>query len=172
MALEVDTPAAAMPRRRRRFDRGLLLASAAIALGLVVVGYGLVVSVTGDDRSPLPEALERVTPVPDAVQTLSQSSVVVDLEDGYTGVLVLDGLELETVNLDEVGSVQVEPGKQVDIPPVTVYEPGNATLTFTPTEGAPIEEFESGLHRAEVIFWKIEEGRQRADSFRWTFNVV
>ena len=104
--------------------------------------------------------------------TLSQSSVTVDLEQGYTGVLVLDGVELETVNLDEVGSVAVEPGKQVDIPPVTLYEPGNATLTFTPTEGAVIEEFESGLHVAEVVFWRIVDGRARADTYTWTFNVI
>ena len=88
------------------------------------------------------------------------------------GVLVLDGVELETVNLDEIGSIDVEPGKQVDLPPVTVFEPGNATLTFTPTEGALVEEFESGLHRAEVVYWRVDEGHQRAASFRWTFNVI
>jgi hypothetical protein len=171
MALELDTRVARSPRGRR-IDRGLLAASAAIALGLVIIGVGLVVSVTGDERSNLPDEIQEVTPVPDAVQTLSQSSVVVDLVDGFTGVLVLDGVELETVNLDQIGAVDVEPGKQVDVPPVTVYEPGNATLTFTPTEGAVIEEFDSGLHRAEVVYWRIAEGRQRSDSFVWTFNVI
>ena len=178
MALEVDTPPAS-PRRirrsrreKRRIDRALLAASAAIALGIVVIGFGIVVSVTGDERTRLPDEVQEVTPAPDAVQTLSQSSVIVDLADGYTGVLVLDGVELETVNLDEVGSIEVEPGKQVDLPPVTVYEPGNATLTFTPTEGAVVEEFSSGIHRAEVVYWRVDQGRQRADSFRWTFNVI
>lgn len=178
MALDVDTPPAS-PRRirrsrreKRRIDRALLAASAAIALGIVVIGFGVVVSVTGDERTRLPDEVQEVTPAPDAVQTLSQSSVIVDLVDGYTGVLVLDGVELETVNLDEVGSIEVEPGKQVDLPPVTVYEPGNATLTFTPTEGAVVEEFSSGIHRAEVVYWRFDQGRQRSDSFRWTFNVI
>jgi hypothetical protein len=178
MALDVDTPPASTRRvrgrrrERRRVDRALLAASAAIALGIVVIGFGIVVSVTGDERTRLPDEVQEITPAPDAVQTLSQSSVIVDLVDGYTGVLVLDGVELETVNLDEIGSIDVEPGKQVDLPPVTVFEPGNATLTFTPTEGALVEEFESGLHRAEVVYWRVDEGRQRAASFRWTFNVV
>ena len=172
MALDLDTAPERAARPRRRIDRGLLLASAAIALGLVVVGFGILVSVTGDERTRLPEQVEEITPVPDAVQTLSQSSVIVDLEQGYTGVLVLDGVELETINLDEVGSVAIEPGKQVDIPPVTIYEPGNATLTFTPAEGAVIEEFASGLHVAEVIYWRVVDGRERSDSYTWTFNVV
>jgi hypothetical protein len=178
MALDVDTPPASPRRVRRsrretrRIDRALLAASAAIALGIVVIGFGIVVSVTGDERTRLPDEVQEVTPAPDAVQTLSQSSVIVDLVDGYTGVLVLDGVELETVNLDEVGSIDVEPGKQVDLPPVTVYEPGNATLTFTPTEGAVVEEFSTGIHRAEVVYWRLDQGRQRAESFRWTFNVI
>jgi hypothetical protein len=178
MALDVDTPPASPRRVRRsrretrRIDRALLAASAAIALGIVVIGFGIVVSVTGDERTRLPDEVQEVTPAPDAVQTLSQSSVIVDLVEGYTGVLVLDGVELETVNLDEVGSIDVEPGKQVDLPPVTVYEPGNATLTFTPTEGAVVEEFSTGIHRAEVVYWRLDQGRQRAESFRWTFNVI
>jgi hypothetical protein len=178
MALDVDTPPVSPRRVRRsrretrRIDRALLAASAAIALGIVVIGFGIVVSVTGDERTRLPDEVQEVTPAPDAVQTLSQSSVIVDLVEGYTGVLVLDGVELETVNLDEVGSIDVEPGKQVDLPPVTVYEPGNATLTFTPTEGAVVEEFSTGIHRAEVVYWRLDQGRQRAESFRWTFNVI
>ena len=85
--------------------------------------------------------------MPDAVQVLSQTSVFVDLLTDYTGVLVIDDVEIETIDLGEIDSSAVEPGQQVDIPPATVYEPGNATLTYTPTEGAPIETFETGLHR-------------------------
>ena len=167
-----DLSEAPAPRRRRRVDRVLLLASMAIAAGVVAIAFGVIVSVTGDDRSPLPDDLESVAPVPDAVQVLSQSQIIVDLVSGYTGVLIVDGIELETVNLDELGSITVEPGKQVDVPPVTVYEPGNATLTFTPSEGAAIEELDSGLHEVSVVYWRVTEGRQRADSYRWTFNVI
>jgi hypothetical protein len=167
-------PAVREPRRRR-IDRGLLIASLAIALGVVIVGYGLIVSVTGDEATKLPAEIESIAPVPDAVQVLSQTNVVVDLADLHTGVLVIDGVELETVSLDALageGGAEVEPGRQVELPRVTIYDPGNNTLTFTPTDGAPIEKFESGLHRVQVIYWLAEEGRERADSYTWTFNVV
>jgi hypothetical protein len=167
--------AATSPRRRRprrRIDRGLLLASAGIAVGLVLIGLGVLVSVTGDEATKLPDEIESIAPVPDAVQVLSQTSVFVDLITAYTGVLVIDGVEIETIDLGEIDSSEVEPGQQVDIPPATVYEPGNATLSYTPSEGAPIETFETGLHRVQVIFWPIEEGRARAGLYSWTFNVV
>lgn len=157
---------------RRRIDRGLLLASFAIAAGVVIAVWGVIVAVTGDEGIDLPDAIERVDPTPNAVQVLSQSNIVVDLETGYTGVLIVDGVELETVNLDEIGSLTVEPGRQVDIPAVTVYEPGNATLTFTPSPGAVIQELASGLQDVTVIFWRLDEGRQRASSFTWSFNVL
>jgi hypothetical protein len=162
------------PRRRprRRIDRGLLLASAGIAIGLVLVALGVVVSVTGDEATKLPDEIESIAPVPDAVQVLSQTSVFVDLISGYTGVLVIDGVEIETIDLSDIDSSTVEPGQQVDIPPATVYEPGNATLSYTPTADAPIETFETGLHRVQVIYWPIEEGRARAGLYSWTFNVV
>jgi hypothetical protein len=160
------------PRRRRRIDRGLLLASAGIAVGIVLVGLGLIVSVTGDEATNLPDEVEEIAPVPDAVQVLSQTSVFVDLLTDYTGVLVIDGVEIETIDLSEIDSSAVEPGQQVDIPPATVYEPGNATLTYIPSEGAPIETFETGLHHVQVIYWRVEQGRSRAGLYAWTFNVI
>ena len=140
--------------------------------GSSLVGLGLIVSVTGDEATHLPDEIEEIAPVPDAVQVLSQTSVFVDLITDYTGVLVIDGVEIETIDLSEIDSSAVEPGQQVDIPPATVYEPGNATLSYTPTEGAPIETFETGLHHVQVIYWRVEEGRSRAGLYAWTFNVI
>ncbi|MDJ0769329.1 MAG: hypothetical protein QNJ12_11065 [Ilumatobacter sp.] len=165
-------PAEQRPARRWRADKPLLIVSALVAVGLFLIVRGLLVGITGDERANLPDLIDRVDPVPEAVQVLSQSGVFVDLAPGHTGVLVIDGIEIETVNVDELGNVQVEPGQQIEIPPVTIYEAGNSTLTFTPSEGAPITGFDSGEHTAQVIYWRIDEGRQRARSFTWTFNVV
>lgn len=159
-------------RQRRPIDRGLLAASFAIAVGLVIIGVGVAVSITGDEAFELPRGVERVDPVPGAVQVLSQTPVFVDLETGYTGVLVVNGVQIETVNLDELGSLQVEPGRQVDIPPATVYEPGNATLTFRPSSGAPVESFSSGVQTVQVVYWRIDEGPARSASFTWSFTTV
>lgn len=167
-----EFPAERESRPKRRIDKGLLAISAVIAIGMVIVVRGILVGVTGDDRSDMPDLIESVSPVPEAVQVLSQSNVFVDLAAEHTGVLVIDGVEIDTVAVDDIGNISVEPGEQVDLPPVTIYEPGNATLTFTPSADAPIETFESGEHLAEVVYWRIDEGRNRARSYTWTFTVV
>lgn len=156
----------------RRIDRTTALMLLLLAVGFLFVVRGLLVGITGDDRADLPEFIESVQPVPDAVQVLNQSNVFVDLAEGYTGVLVIDGVEIETVSLDELGDATVEPGQQIDVPPVTRYEPGNATLTFTPTQGAAISQFDDGDHTVEVIYWPVEDGRRFARSFTWSFAVV
>jgi len=87
-------------------------------------------------------------------------------------VLVIDDIEIGTVNIDELGNTDVEPGQQVELPPVTRYEPGNATLTFTPSSTAPISQFVDGDHQVEVVYWRVEDGRRFARSYTWTFTVV
>ncbi len=168
-ASEAEAPA---PPRRRRVDTGLLALSLLSAVGVVLVARGVAVSITGDDRANLPDTIESVEPVPEAVQVLNQTNVFVDLVAGYTGVLVIDGFELETINIDDVVSADAEPGTQVDLPDTTVFEPGNATLSFAPNDNSPVTGFDTGLHEAQVIYWKVAEGRQRARSYTWTFNVV
>ena len=155
-----------------RVDKTLLLVSFVVAIGLTFVTRGVLIGVTGDDRANLPDEIEQIDPVPDAVRVLAQTRVFVDLQTGYTGRLVIDGVEIETIGIDELADADLEPGQQVSVPPVTIYEPGNATLTFIPTEGAPIEEFGEGLHEATVIFWRIEDGPARSRSYTWTFNTV
>lgn len=161
-------------RRSQRIDKGLLLISLTIAIGLVLVARGLIVGVTGDEQSKLPALIEAVNPVPEAVQALSQTQVFADLAISHTGVFVIDGIEIETLDIDDksLRRESVEPGQQVDIPAVTIYEAGNSTLTFTPGDGAPIETFESGEHTVQLIYWRVDEGRQRARTFTWTFDVV
>jgi hypothetical protein len=168
----IDTAASPSRPRRWRVDKTMVIVSLVIGLGLALVTRGLMVGVTGDDRAGLPERIEEVVPVPDAEQALSQSSVFVDLVSGYTGVLIVDGVELETIDVSEIANDRVEPGQQVSLPAATVYEPGNATLTFTPGASAAITEFAEGEHRATVLYWRLDETRRQARRFSWTFNVI
>ncbi len=163
-----------IPRRRWRFgiDRKLAMASLAIAVGLVLIGWAVVRGVTGDDVSELPDAIERIAPVPDAVQVLAQSQVVVDLDEGYEGRLRIDGVDFPTMRMEELTNDDVEPGEQVEIPPGVVFEPGNDTLTFTPGPGIEIESFDEGAHQVTVVYWPVERGEAAARSYTWTFNVV
>jgi hypothetical protein len=105
----------------RRFDRKLAAASLAIAVGIVLIAIALARSVTGDEVTNLPSAVEDITPAPDAVQVLQQTQVVVDLAEGYEGRLIIDDVPLQTVRLDELGTLDVEPGEQLEVPPGVVF---------------------------------------------------
>ncbi|MEM8618415.1 MAG: hypothetical protein AAGF73_01705 [Actinomycetota bacterium] len=157
------------PHKRRRIDWGLLIASGVIAAGAVLIAFGLLRAVTGDEAADRPDVIEALSPVEDSVQVLQQERVVVDFEFGYEAVLFIDGIELPTQLL---GQVEAEPGQQIALPPTAVFDAGNAVLSFQPVEGAPIEEFTPGRHEATVVYWKTEDGPDTARSYSWSFNVV
>ncbi len=167
-----EAPVAPRGSRWQRLDKKLLAASLVIALGLVLIGFALTRSVTGDDAANMPTAVEEVTPAFDAIQVPQQASVIADLEQGYFGYLTVDGVELPTIRLDEVGSQEVEPGEQISFPPGARFEPGNATLTFTPGAEQEIKTFSAGQHTVKVVYWKEIEGPDSARSYSWTFTVV
>jgi hypothetical protein len=161
--------------QRRRLDRGLLLASLVIASGLMLIIYGVFSAQTGDDGIDRPDAIESVQPVENAIQVLQQDQIIVDLQAGYEGRLVVDGVELPTTIIgqsDVDPGVQAEPGQQIDLPTTAVFDPGNAVLSFQPVDGAPIETFTEGEHEVTVFYWRIEEGQERERAYTWTFDVV
>lgn len=169
-------PTIPTPKRpRRRIDRGLLVASLAIACGIVLVAFGLTTALTGNDGINRPDAIESLQPVENAVQVLQQERVVVDLQAGYEARLVIDGIELPTTIIGQADvdpNEQRAPGQQIDLPTTAVFDPGNAVISFQPVEGALIESFGNGIHEAQVIFWRIEDGPDQARSYRWEFNVI
>jgi hypothetical protein len=155
----------------RRPQWPLLLASLVIAMCLVAMAYAAASALTGRDALHLPATIEQIDPLPAAQGVPSQTSVFVDLQAGFEGVLVVDGLELKTVNIEDLQDVTNKPGAQITLPATTIYEPGNATLTFDPSPGAAIEDFSQGEHVITVIYWKTIEGRNAARTFTWTFTV-
>jgi hypothetical protein len=156
----------------QRLDKKLLLASLFIAIGLVLIGFAVSRAVTGNEAAHLPAAIEEITPAFDAIQVPQQSTVIADLAAGYEGRLVIDGVALPTIRADEVGSQDVQPGEQVKIPPGVRYEPGNATLSFTPGDNQAIKNFDAGSHTVVVIYWKTIEGERTARSYTWSFTTV
>ena len=157
---------------RRPFDWKLAIACLPIAAGIFLIGFGLATSITGDEATKLPDAVESISPVPDAVQVLAQTNIVVDLAEGYEGELTIDGTTYPTMLLEDFQNINVEPGSQIDIPAGVLFEPGNDTLTFTPGPGIDIDNFDEGNHIVKVIYWRTEVGRQGARSYTWNFNVV
>lgn len=157
-------------------QRRLLVCSLVIAGGIVMVILGFMASVTGRKALALPATIENIDPVRGAVRVPAQTEVFVDLLAGYTGVLVIDNIELVTVDPNDPNDPNAPappaPGQQVTLPATTIYERGNATLTFVPSSGAKIKSFSQGTHTATVIYWKIIGGsRQRSSTYTWTFSV-
>src|SRR4026208_918333 len=133
-------------------QRRLLGGSFVMAAGRVLVILGFQSSITGRKALALPPTIEDIDPVRGAVRVPAQTEVFVDLLPGYTGVLVIDDIELLTVDPNDPNDpnrpAQVAPGQQVSLPATAIYERGNATLTFVPSKGAPIESFTQGTHTA------------------------
>jgi hypothetical protein len=154
------------PRNARR-----LAISTVVGLGLALIVVGLGQAVTGRDAQRLPDEIATITPGPgDTV--LRQSQISVDFFDPYDAVLIVDGIELPVTRLDDVisGPGVPKPGSQIDLPPTAIYDAGNFTISFTPQEGAPVEQLKQGLHKATVIYWKIDESRNESKFFTWEFT--
>lgn len=158
---------------KRPLNRQNLVVSVGVAIGLVLIGMGFSGATTGRDAQNLPEEISSISPGP-GDEVLRQSQVFVDFVEGYNAVLILDGIELPVTRLDELTDSDgrmPKPGAQVDIPPTAIYDPGNYTISFTPQDGAPIEEFSQGTHTGVVEFWKVTEDRAAARSFSWEFSA-
>lgn len=159
--------------RRRKLDWGLVIACLVIAGGLVAIVWGVGSAITGSDGINRPDAIEDLSPVENAQQTFQQEQIMVDLQFGYEAVLVVDGIELPTSRIGgDVSPDEADAGSQISTPPTAVFDPGNSIITFRPSENALIDEYSEGRHSAQVIYWKIDEGRQNARSYRWSFDVV
>jgi hypothetical protein len=162
-------------RRRRRLDRGLLAASIVIAAGLMLIVWGVMVAITGDEGIDRPDAIESVQPVENAIQVLQQERIVVDLAPGYEARLILDGVELPTAVIGQADvdpDVQVRPGQQIELPRTAIFDPGNAVISFQPTTGAPVETLEQGTREVTVVYWRVEDGPQQARRYTWRFEVI
>lgn len=162
---------------RKRLDPKLLLASFGVAVGVVLVVIGFRSSVSGREQQRLPDAIESIEPISGATQVPQQTRVFVDLLNGYQAEMNIDGIDLATIDLDELGSpsnsvVLPQPGEQITLPAGAIFEPGNVTLTFVPAKGQPIEVFATGQHIATITYWKTSEGRNRATTYTWSFYVV
>lgn len=142
-----------------------------IALGVVLIFFGLSRAVTGTGLQHLPAQIEGLTPVRSATQVQQQERIQVDLITGYTGVLTVDGIELPTYDISNP-SVAPQPGQQVTLPPETIFEPGNDTLTFTPSKAALVKQYTTGINTVTVRYWKITDGRNFSKTFTWQFDVV
>jgi len=169
--VESDTRTSARGRRRRPSIE-MVLISAGLAIGLMMVNLGLMSATTGRDALGYPDEIIEVSPAPNDRQVLSQTEISVDLIDGYEAEIILDDITIPTTRLEDASPQDVKPGQQIELPKTAIYDQGNSLIRFEPTEGAAVERYDVGVHRVTVLFWKIEEGRNTARSFSWSFEVL
>ena len=121
---------------------------------IVAVAVGALVYVatepSADDESPLPSAVEAVSPEPGA-QNLRQTTIAADLASGHTGYLLMDGVEVPRDDLQVVEAL--------------------GQVILRPTEDSDYRVLAPGPHCATVVYRKIGERLDQSSSYRWCFSV-
>lgn len=133
----------------RRLVIGLLLA-AGIGIFLLSGRYGV-----SDPTPPITDsAVEAFTPANASPNVPRQTEIGIDLADGWTGTLSINGLDIPEDQLRR-------------------NEPLNQ-LFFTPGPGMEIEQLRPGAVFVIATIWRPTASETEADGrqVRWAFNVV
>jgi hypothetical protein len=136
---------------------GRILVVLAVLAGLagIVYAFSLVETGDGSDDVAVSESgpIERLIPARGS-EILAQEAIGVDLRPGWTGVLVVNGIEipedqLDTANLASLGQI-----------------------LYTTGEGKAVEAFAAGENCATAITWRADESRANSRTTTWCFNVT
>lgn len=151
-----DSPLAAAPARRRLFKHPGRVAVIAIAL-LLVFNLGIVL-LNESDSTPsgpraLPADIEGVSPEPGQLTSLVDT-VTVDLADRYSGVLLIDGVEIPEDQLERVVGIQ--------------------QVSFRPGPDKVISRFRAGLNTVVVEYWngRVQDRPAKPYSYSWSFRAA
>lgn len=125
-----------------------------VAVGLLIYAFvgiddgGEDPVLQGGDRA----VVENLIPRRNA-QVPQQSTVGIDLVTGWDGTLIVDGVEI--------------PRPQLQLTPEI------GLIEFTPSDGAAVEQLESGENCVTAVIWKVADGRGVDDrTIPWCFDVV
>jgi len=99
----------------------------------------------------LGEIVEQLFPAADS-EALQQVQVGIDLGNLYTGVLVVDGVEVP--------------------PDQLVRQDALNQVFFSPGDGQVVEQWEPGRNCVRAIVWPIAEGRDESRTVDWCFEVT
>ena len=99
----------------------------------------------------LGEIVEQLFPPADS-EALQQVQVGIDLGNRYTGVLVVDGVEVP--------------------PDQLVRQDALNQVFFSPGDGQVVEQWGPGRNCVRAIVWPIAEGRDESRTVDWCFEVT
>ena len=123
-----------------------LIAAAAVG-GLVYAFSG---PTQQDAPGPPPAGVESVTPAGGDLD-LRQVTISADLAPGYTGYLLMDGVEVPRDDLQIVEALN--------------------TVTLTPLPDSDYEVLEPGRHCATVVYRRIGQAEGDSSSYQWCFSL-
>ena len=87
-------------------------------------------------------------------EILRQDVTGVDLRPGWTGVLIVNGVEIpeDQLDLDNLESL--------------------GQVLFTPGEDKAVEQYEAGENCVTAVVWRVDESRADSRNVDWCFNVT
>ena len=140
-----------LPAGKKRFVTPYRVAvSLLLALAAAVLYIGVVSSV--DHKTEITNSRNVVAVRPPADATvLRQTRIFAELKAGFTGILIVDGVEIPEDQLDRLE--------------------GANTVGFTPGEGTEIGELKPGRRCATVLYWQAAATRGSAESYEWCWQV-
>jgi hypothetical protein len=109
---------------------------------------------TGDDvQEPVVSGQDVEQLIPDrGSEILAQEAVGIDLAPGYTGILILNGIEIPEDQLNRRNGVD--------------------EILYRPSEDDAAVEYEAGENCVVALVWPAAETRFEARTISWCFNVT
>ena len=122
-----------------------------LILAVAVGGFVFVFSAPKQDLLPdRPPAVEAVYPEGGNLD-LRQVTIVADLAPGYTGYLLIDGVEVPRDDVQFVDALN--------------------TLTLRPQAGSDYASLSPGPHCVTAVYHRIGEPESESDNYRWCFRL-
>ncbi|MBP9115567.1 MAG: hypothetical protein KBF89_04415 [Acidimicrobiia bacterium] len=136
-------------------SRTKIIRVSVVAALVALAGIFFVISVSSSDTNTIAVSdvnVQKVDPTPGGLLRPT-SEVSVNLADGFTGRLLIDGKAI--------------PDDQV----IVVKSLGQ--ITYQPSAGKVFPFFEAGPHNAQVIYWKVDESENiNPQTYTWDFRVT
>ena len=131
------------------------MAVVALAL-LAVLNLGVILLANSDTteggKAALPTDIESISPGRGVLASLVDD-VTVDLHDTFTGVLVIDGVEIPEDQLNRVDELGI--------------------ISFRPAENKEISRFRAGDNTVVVLYWlRTKQRPESPASYGWRFRAA
>jgi hypothetical protein len=137
--------------KRRLITRYRVIVSVVLAAAAAALYVGVTQSVDHTTETERTTFVARVEPGPGET-ALRQARIVAVLQDGYTGVLIVDGLEIPEDQLDRREGLNI--------------------VAFTPGKGAEGGILEPGDRCATIVYWNTNSSREAdARDYKWCWKV-